>query len=90
MPAAAGQSGIDSKRPGALSQHAEGREPAAVVGNEAHCLTPSPLLPCSASLQEEIIPFFQKLTLSPDNKDVFSCYLELAEKVRWVGSQGGE
>lgn len=33
-------------------------------------------------LQEEIIPFFQQLQLSPDNKDVFGCYLELAEKVR--------
>jgi len=32
--------------------------------------------------QEEIIPFFQKLTLSPENKDAISCMLELAEKVR--------
>jgi reversibly glycosylated polypeptide/UDP-arabinopyranose mutase len=32
--------------------------------------------------QEEIIPFFQQATLSADSKDVFSCYTELAEKVR--------
>lgn len=32
-------------------------------------------------MQEEIIPFFQSVTLSPENNDVFSCYLELAEKV---------
>lgn len=32
--------------------------------------------------QEEIIPFFQKVELSPESKDVFSCYLELAEKVQ--------
>ncbi|PSC73391.1 actin related 2 [Micractinium conductrix] len=32
--------------------------------------------------QEEIIPFFQKMELSPENKDAFSCMLEIAEKVR--------
>ena len=32
--------------------------------------------------QEEIIPFFQGVQLSADSKDVFSCYVELAEKVR--------
>lgn len=42
------------------------------------------------SLQEEIIPFFQKVELSPDNKDVFSCYLELAEKVGWELLSPGE
>ena len=49
-----------------------------------HCLTlfiHAPLL----CLQEEIIPFFQNVTLSSENKDVFSCYLELAEKV-WAMS----
>lgn len=38
--------------------------------------------------QEEIIPFFQKLELSADAKDVFACYLELAEKVRGGGPAG--
>ena len=39
--------------------------------------------------QEEIIPFFQKMELSPENKDAFSCMLEIAEKVRGGGAVGG-
>lgn len=55
-------------------------------------------------LLAEIIPFFQKVQLSEGNKDVFSAYLELAEKVgssltlasfgchvlEWYCKQGGE
>ena len=37
--------------------------------------------PRYSSLLAEIIPFFQKVQLSEGNKDVFSAYLELAEKV---------
>ena len=37
---------------------------------------------CPARPPAEIIPFFQGVQLSADSKDVFSCYLELAEKVR--------
>lgn len=32
--------------------------------------------------QEEIIPFFQKVKFTDNAIDVFSCYLELAEKLR--------
>lgn len=35
-----------------------------------------------ACLQEEIIPFFQNLTLSKTSTTVEECYLELADKVR--------
>ena len=44
--------------------------------------------PAAACASAEIIPFFQKVELSPDNKDVFSCYLELAEKVRHAAAAG--
>jgi hypothetical protein len=37
-------------------------------------------------LQEEIIPFFQQVTLSKEKTDVCELYLELAEKVRAVSS----
>ena len=32
--------------------------------------------------QEEIIPFFQKVKLSSESDDVFTCMVELAEQVR--------
>ena len=41
--------------------------------------------PARPPLLAEIIPFFQKVELSADSKDVFTCYLELAEKVRRRG-----
>ena len=60
------------------------------------CITICSRIPAGIFWQEEIIPFFQNLTLSPDNKDTYSCYLELAEKVcgclglgGWLGSARG-
>lgn len=38
--------------------------------------------------QEDIIPFFQKLQLSPESKTALQCYLEMAEKVRQGGAGG--
>lgn len=32
--------------------------------------------------QEEIIPFFQSMTLSKESTNPIDCYLEMAEKVR--------
>ena len=39
-------------------------------------------------MQEEIIPFFQQVKLSPDSTTVYACYLELAEQVRWRDDKG--
>jgi hypothetical protein len=36
------------------------------------------------AVQEDIIPFFQAVKFDENCKDVFTCYLELAEKVRGV------
>ena len=38
--------------------------------------------PLSDCLQEEIVPFFQALTLSKDSITAIDCYTELADKVR--------
>ena len=40
------------------------------------------MYPLTSSLQEEIIPFFQSVTLSKENTTAETLYVELAEKVR--------